>query len=136
MNHCLPNPCKNGVCTDREGGFECVCNAGFTGKECAAVDRCHAEPCLNGGTCSSSLGIAGTPLMTCACTAGYNGPRCEVFDKCHNNPCKNGGICRDGTCTCINQYQGTFCESKILIYKMDAKLKELFYLNSEIVKEP
>ena len=31
---CNPNPCRNGRCVERVGGFMCQCNPGYGGQRC------------------------------------------------------------------------------------------------------
>ena len=75
-NHddCTPYPCENGgTCEvsrnnwsigcasvdvdvvsmqDLVGGYECMCEAGWTGDRCQMnIDDCVPIPCLNGGEC-------------------------------------------------------------------------------------
>ena len=39
-------------------GFECDCNAGYTGEQCDTdIDDCDPSPCENGGTCTVSTSI-------------------------------------------------------------------------------
>ena len=55
IDDCANNPCQNeGQCIDAIDDYNCVCEPGFTGKNCQhRVDFCKVEPCQNGGTCSS-----------------------------------------------------------------------------------
>ena len=98
------------------------------------IDYCApTNPCANGGQCSST-----SNNFVCDCTGtGYGGARCTYLipnseklflwywwyvehchliclDPCSSNPCLNGGQCSwDGstmTCSCINGYQGAFCQ--------------------------
>lgn len=56
VNLCYSNPCGNyGVCHTREGGYTCVCNTGYTGKNCEidlSLDTCQPGICHSGSTCS------------------------------------------------------------------------------------
>ena len=35
INDCEPDPCKHGHCIDGVNSYTCICNAGFTGTNCA-----------------------------------------------------------------------------------------------------
>ena len=41
------------------------------------------------------------------------------INECHSDPCMNGGTCVDGTfqytCTCVNGYTGTHCETGMTV---------------------
>jgi hypothetical protein len=79
----------------------------------AGDEPCDPNPCLNGGTCDHSTGVA-----VCSCADGYTGETCETnIDECAPNPCANGGTCSDGvasfTCACPAGYTGETCETNI-----------------------
>lgn len=48
-------------------------------------------------------------------------------NKCHPNPCLNGGTCRENgggyDCTCVPQYSGPNCESKLRSIKLGSLTK-------------
>jgi len=48
------------------------------------INFCASNPCLNGGTCFSSVGS-----YTCACTPGYSGTNCQT---CNINILKKKNI--------------------------------------------
>ena len=50
-------------------GFECECNAGYSGNgmTCDDVDECLASPCSETAECQNSLGS-----YSCACPAGFD----------------------------------------------------------------
>lgn len=51
MNGCRSDPCKMGQCIDVPGGFQCICNEGFSGRWCEMpVDKCP-EPWMIIGQC-------------------------------------------------------------------------------------
>ena len=35
INECQPDPCVNGTCIDQINGYNCTCNAGYTGRNCS-----------------------------------------------------------------------------------------------------
>lgn len=73
--------CNDGGCmyTDKGGvnkGCDCIISQGIqTGKECESyVDACKKKsPCLNNGTCISSLGF-----FYCDCPDHYYGQKCNL----------------------------------------------------------
>lgn len=78
---------------------------------CGPTIPCASNPCLNGGTCSSSAGVA-----ECSCTGGWTGDTCETppVDPCASTPCLNGGTCSSPSgsaeCSCIGGWTGETCE--------------------------
>jgi hypothetical protein len=113
-NHCAPDPCEHGLCTDTGTGYTCACDAGYTGATCGTlIDNCAAEPCANGGTCANQVGG-----YACTCAAGYEGANCEsIVNNCAQAPCQNGGVCTNAigaySCACPPGYDGTNCEHLI-----------------------
>ena len=65
----------NAACHNRRGGYECVCNSGFTGdgETCADADDCAHERCQHGGTCVDT----GINSFDCDCSPGFIGAQCE-----------------------------------------------------------
>lgn len=43
----------------------------------------------------------------------------QDINECASSPCENGGHCRDGinsfTCTCVNGFTGTLCETGMYV---------------------
>ena len=72
---------------------------------------CDNNPCLNGGSCSST----GGSQFTCSCPPEYTGQVCNVtVNPCDSNPCEYGGTCSPGTelvytCSCLAGYTGPTC---------------------------
>ena len=107
--------CRNdATCSNTDGGYDCVCNAGYTGDgitSCDDVDECAAgtHNCHAGASCSNTVGS-----FTCACNAGYTGDgvNCADVDECasgsHN--CHTDATCSNTagsyTCACNAGYSG------------------------------
>ena len=72
---------------------------------------CENNPCLNGGSCSST----GSSQFTCTCPPEYTGQVCNVtVNPCDSIPCEHGGTCSPGiglayTCSCSAGYTGPTC---------------------------
>ena len=107
-------------------GYECKCQAGFTGKNCEEnIDECKTNNvvCKNGGTCEDLING-----YECKCQAGFKGKNCEEnIDECIGVNCQNGGTCKDKInafeCVCKPGFSGVFCQTCKL--KMDFKKNSL-----------
>ncbi len=68
---CAGQPCQNsGRCSSspQDQSFDCACQAGFTGAQCAQLDLCAiANPCLNEGECQ----LDANNNVTCTCSEHY-----------------------------------------------------------------
>ena len=64
------NCSSNGLCSNTFGGFECSCNAGFSGDkvECSDVDECSFDNCDVNANCTNLEGG-----FSCACKVGFRG---------------------------------------------------------------
>ena len=54
-------------------------------------NACDSDPCLNGGTCTSS----DDNTYNCSCGLGFSGSRCEIGNELsvlHSPPCELGTI--------------------------------------------
>ncbi|KAJ8873823.1 hypothetical protein PR048_024659 [Dryococelus australis] len=107
----------SGICGDHgtcislaAGGFQCSCDAGYTGKYCHEnKNECSPNPCRNNGSCSD--GIAD---FVCTCRDGWKGKTCNLKDShCDRSTCRNGGTCQDlgdtYVCLCPMDWEGTTC---------------------------
>ena len=55
----------------------CACPCGYTGPQCAtAVNFCSPNPCLSGGSCTSSQTQC---TFSCQCLTGYVGTRFVIL---------------------------------------------------------
>lgn len=116
-----PNPClNNGTVINLFGGYDCQCQAPFTGKNCSnQTNSCDAKPCLNGATCVNLLGVNN---FTCQCLPGFTGLTCEIkMNPCNANPCSlnnTDGPCAwtggsNYTCNCQPGWTGVNCTEAI-----------------------
>jgi hypothetical protein len=108
----------NATCTDLPDGFECMCNAGYSGDgtTCTDDDECAlmTDSCDVNATCANTPGS-----FTCACNAGYsgNGMTCTDDDECAlmTDNCDVNATCTNTpgsfTCACNPPYigNGTSC---------------------------
>ena len=117
INECEDNTdeCKNGLCKNLPGSYECDCYSGYTGNICETdIDDCNSNSCLNGGSC-----IDGNVTFICLCNDFFTGLYCESdinecegkFHECENGACKNshGGY----DCDCYPGYTGNMCDINI-----------------------
>ena len=73
---------------------------------CAECDS-DANPCLNGGVCSTE--------KVCECSGFFSGSMCEQTVGCHEaGYCLNNGTCPDFReyCICTGDYFGSLCQYK------------------------
>lgn len=63
-------PCQNkGTCKDTIGGYECLCQPGFSGKNCE-LSLCEGVVCAAYAECIG---------YRCTCKAGYTGKNIFIF---------------------------------------------------------
>ena len=86
---CSRKPCQNdGKCNLLEdGGYQCVCKAEWTGKNCETdFDECAipgSSPCYENGVCDNRNGT-----FVCKCPERFAGRRCEYLkNACDSKPC-------------------------------------------------
>ncbi|XP_019617763.1 PREDICTED: neurocan core protein-like [Branchiostoma belcheri] len=67
IDECATNPCKHhGRCENKDGGYTCICSAGWTGQNCQQdIDECATNPCQQ-GRCENQDGG-----YTCTCSSGW-----------------------------------------------------------------
>ena len=70
-------------CVNTVGSFQCVCNSGYTGKDCVDIDECDlgVHDCDQLATCVNTPGS-----YRCYCPSGYllsvDGKNCSDIDEC------------------------------------------------------
>lgn len=68
-----PKCFNNGKCTDRVGGYSCICPPGFVGERCEGdVNECLSNPCDARGTQNC---VQRVNDYKCECRQGYAGER-------------------------------------------------------------
>ena len=108
VSSCVADPTTG--CREWSTPVSCESDKCNTSTECAPVDPCAKNTCLNGSICQPN-----GSTYTCACAAGYTGANCETdIDECASSPCQHGGACVDGAndyqCVCPGAYTGDDCE--------------------------
>uniref|UniRef100_A0A8C4TFG9 Fibrillin-1-like n=1 Tax=Erpetoichthys calabaricus TaxID=27687 RepID=A0A8C4TFG9_ERPCA len=77
--------CRNGVCVNNEGSFNCICKTGYTtdlsGTGCMDLDECAQSPKPCNFICKNTEGS-----YLCSCPRGYilqeDGRSCRDLDEC------------------------------------------------------
>nr|AAP05764.1 notch-like transmembrane receptor LIN-12 [Caenorhabditis remanei] len=111
---CSSNPCIHGSCSSFAGGFQCLCDDGFSGSYCQdGRNHCVENKCEAGSKCINDVSS-----YFCDCPPGRTGQFCEKMD-CSAVP----GICNHGRCIdnpfseksfecqCQPGWEGNLCDS-------------------------
>ncbi|XP_019616496.1 PREDICTED: sushi, von Willebrand factor type A, EGF and pentraxin domain-containing protein 1-like [Branchiostoma belcheri] len=73
-DECASKPCGDNQCVDQLRNYSCICQEGFTGRNCEInIDDCLDNVCENNATCLDGVGS-----YTCLCPDGFVGGFCEV----------------------------------------------------------
>ena len=74
VDGCATEPCDQGNCTDKLGGYLCKCDVGFKGDNCDTnIDDCTAHACQNNASCQDEVND-----YSCSCEYGFTGQMCEI----------------------------------------------------------
>ena len=78
LNPCQHIPCKNGAkCTNKDNGFICTCNFGFTGELCETnIDECANANCGENSSCIDLING-----YVCICANNFYGSDCRMNSK-------------------------------------------------------
>ena len=128
LSDCIVNCSSNGLCKfSSNKTFVCLCLLNYAGRTCSQDTRpCSHSPCLNNGTCLTTLDNSTTSSTnsssnstewgySCVCGAFYYGTNCQLKKNvCENETCSGNGNCVDtnntAVCSCYALYEGTTCE--------------------------
>ena len=117
---CAPIP-SSATATGAGGGVTalCLCDPGWGGDACDALDVSVCDPALNPGSLPLSVSaVAGSAACSgrgvcvhgaCSCDAGYTGTRCEAALATCPQDCNGRGVCHHGTCFCAPGFAGDAC---------------------------
>ena len=92
---------SGGQCSDMVNGYSCACADGV-GDDCASINDCTHQQCINGAQCADGADGA----YTCQCAAGFTGD-CDVCAELHYGVnctlCTAAGTCSGhGTCLSVD----------------------------------
>ncbi|KAI8486999.1 hypothetical protein Bbelb_352590 [Branchiostoma belcheri] len=112
LNECTRNPCQHGRCMNKDGGYKCTCNPGWTGQNCQQdINECARNPCQHVRCVNKDGGY------TCICLPGWTGQNCQQkISKCTRNSCQHGRcVNKDGgyKCTCSPGWTGQNCRQGV-----------------------
>ncbi|KAG1669234.1 Protocadherin-like wing polarity protein stan [Nymphon striatum] len=81
VNLCYSNPCGvNGTCLRKEGGYTCVCEPGYTGKNCEISlleSKCRPDICQSDSVCHRTL-LDGIHCENCSLGTEYHTKFCQL----------------------------------------------------------
>ncbi|XP_019643722.1 PREDICTED: neurocan core protein-like [Branchiostoma belcheri] len=112
LNECTWKPCLHGRCVNKDGGYNCICNPGWTGQNCQQdLNECDGNPCKHGRCVNKDGGYK------CTCNPGWTGQNCQQdLNECTGNPCQHGRcVNKDGgyKCTCNPGWTGQNCQQDL-----------------------
>ncbi|XP_019646991.1 PREDICTED: neurogenic locus Notch protein-like [Branchiostoma belcheri] len=112
LNECTKKPCLHGRCVNKDGGYKCTCNPGWTGQNCQQdLNECDGNPCKHGHCVNKDGGYK------CTCNPGWTGQNCQQdLNECDGNPCEHGRcVNKDGgyKCTCNPGWTGQNCQQDL-----------------------
>ncbi|KAI8507076.1 hypothetical protein Bbelb_155150 [Branchiostoma belcheri] len=112
LNECTWKPCLHGRCVNKDGGYKCTCNPGWTGQNCQQdLNECDGKPCKHGRCVNKDGGYK------CTCNPGWTGHNCQQdLNECTGNPCQHGRcVNKDGgfKCTCNPGWTGQNCQQDL-----------------------
>ncbi|KAI8489142.1 hypothetical protein Bbelb_331270 [Branchiostoma belcheri] len=113
LNECTRNPCLHGRCANKNGGYKCTCNPGWTGQNCQQdLNECTRNPWLHGRCVNKDGGYK------CTCNPGWTGQNCQQdLNECTRKPCLHHGRCvnKDGgyKCICNPGWTGQNCQQDL-----------------------
>ncbi|XP_019647001.1 PREDICTED: fibropellin-3-like [Branchiostoma belcheri] len=112
LNECTKTPCLHGRCVNKDGGYKCTCNPGWTGQNCQQdLNECTKTPCLHGRCVNKDGGYK------CTCNPGWTGQNCQQdLNECTKKQCLHGRcVNKDGgyKCTCNPGWTGQNCQQDL-----------------------
>ncbi|MBW2736267.1 MAG: calcium-binding EGF-like domain-containing protein [Deltaproteobacteria bacterium] len=118
VNHCDPDPCVNGVCTDGADDYSCACDPGFEGVDCdVPVAECGDGTILAPEVCD------GSDLDSQTCLAlGFSGGSLACAADClsvDTTACTNTTVPPDWTCDESDYDDGAGCDCDCGAYDID-----------------
>lgn len=112
------------ICPNNCSGFG-ICTAGYSARMGALVAECQCDSSHGGVDCSKTVGGNHCPNNCfghgecladgCHCDGGWMGNDCSMvaIATCPNNCSSRGRCARDGTCVCMQGFEGEDCSKPI-----------------------